>query len=453
MKNRILLTVLATLLGAYTVYGQADKVKGNLTTIDTADLTILNIYPDSFPNVSVVFRAEKRNGEPVWGLTKEKMKVNENGKKCEVVSVQQICKYKPINIGIVIDHSGSMGFDGSILYSDTIFLHSLIDAYSKSSTPPIDNAKSAVKKFVSTFNFSKDFISVIGFSAYVDKKLPLTQNASEINSIVDGMQADFSTALYDAMLVGIDEVTKSNGIKVLVVLTDGYDNSSKSIWKDVVDKAAKDNIPIYIIGLGDVNIDTLKLISKSTKGQFYLTQSSTSLDTIYALISKQIQSYYDLVYTSPNLSSADRTRKIELTFDVDSTYLVSNPETLSLPAEVRTYLENKEKKKEYLLIGGIALAVLVAAGTLFFFFAAKRKNKPVINKLYPNPTHGIINVEFESPAGELQIINLNGQTVKTVEISGNEIQVDLSQIGSGNYIAIIQADGGRSNAVKFIILQ
>ena len=166
-----------------------------------------------------------------------------------------------------------------------------------------------------------------------------------------------------------------------------------------------------------------------------------------------MQSYYNLVYTSPNLSSEDSTRKIELSFDVDSTYLVTNPETINLPAEVLAYMDNKEKKKEYLLDGGIALAILIAAGTLFFFFAAKRKDKPVINKLYPNPTKGIINVEFESPSGELQIINLNGQTLKTIEISGNEVQVDLSQFGGGNYIAIIQADGQRSNAVKFIILQ
>ena len=445
MRNHILLTVLAVLLLLNTVYAQTDKVKGNLTTIDTADLTILNIYPDSFPNVSVVFRAEKRNGEPVWGLTREKMKVKENSKDCEVVSVEPISKYHPINIGIVIDHSGSMGADGDINFLTGVQYRKL--------TAPIDNAKSAVKNFVSTFNFSKDFISVIGFATDIDEKLPLTKNISDINSIVDGMKATSSTALYDAMLAGIDEVTKGNGIKVLVVLTDGFDNASTYTSKDVIDRANKENMPVYIIGLGFVNIDTLQHIAKSTKGQFYFTRSSTSLDTIYALISKQVQSYYNLVYTSPNLSSEDSTRKIELSFDVDSTYLVTNPETINLPAEVLAYMDNKEKKKEYLLDGGIALAILIAAGTLFFFFAAKRKDKPVINKLYPNPTKGIINVEFESPAGELQIINLNGQTLKTIEISGNEVQVDLSQFGGGNYIAIIQADGQRSNAVKFIILQ
>ena len=73
-KSLLLILVLAF----STSLAQNYKVKGGLSSIDTADLTILSIFPDSFPNVSVVFRAERRTGEPVWGLTKEKMKVKEN---------------------------------------------------------------------------------------------------------------------------------------------------------------------------------------------------------------------------------------------------------------------------------------------------------------------------------------------------------------------------------------
>jgi len=456
MKNST--TFFLAIFFSLSVIGQTEKVKGNLSTIDTADLTILNIYPDSFPNVSVVFKAETRKGEPVWNLPKEKMTVKENSQNCDVISLEQISKNKPINLGIVIDHSGSMQQDNSQLFDKDGNALFSFDAnfqpvFPKGYIAPIDNAKSAVKTFVATFNTKKDFISVVGFSNVVDKKLPLTQNISQINSLIDSMSADFSTALYDAMITSIDEIKKANGVKVLVVLTDGQDNSSKSKWNDVVDKANKENIPIFIIGLGDVNIDTLTLIAKSTKGKFYFTQSSNSLNTVYAEISKQVQAFYNLVYSSTNFSSADSTRQIELSFDIDSIYLVTNAASSNFPTEVVEFVAKKEREKQYLLYGGIALAVLIVAGTLLFYFQRRKRNKnqPNIKNLFPNPTDGKINLDYESGTGQLQIVNLSGQVTKTIEINGTETQFDLTDLKDGNYIAVIQADGQQSNAIKFIL--
>ena len=357
-------------------FGQTDKVKGELSTIDTADLTVLNIYPDSFPNVSLVFKAETRKGEPVWNLTKEKMQVTENSQNCDVLAVEQISRNKAINLGIVIDHSGSMIQDVSQLYDkDGTPLFSF-DAYDNLILPesyitPIDNAKKAVKNFVSSFDSKKDFISIIGFSRTVDKELPLTQNIAAINAIVDSMQADFSTALYDAMEAGIDQIKDADGVKVLVVLTDGQDNSSLSQWNDVVGKANREDIPIYLIGLGDVNQDIMEQIAESTNGKFYYTESS-SLNTVYAEISKQVQAFYNLVYSSPNFSSADSTRQIELSFDIDSVFLLKKPATLNLPTEVIAFIKEKEQKKKYMLNGGIASAIIIAAGVILFYYRRKK---------------------------------------------------------------------------------
>ena len=357
-------------------FGQTDKVKGELSTIDTADLTILNIYPDSFPNVSLVFKAETRKGEPVWNLTKEKMQVTENSQNCDVLAVEQISKNKAINLGIVIDHSGSMIQDVSQLYDkdgNPLFSYdaNLNIILPKSYITPIDNAKKAVKNFVSSFDSKKDFISIIGFSRTVDKELPLTQNITAINAIVDSMQADFSTALYDAMEAGIDQIKNADGVKVLVVLTDGQDNSSLSQWNDVVGKANREDIPIYLIGLGDVNQDLMEQIAESTNGKFYYTESS-SLNTVYAEISKQVQAFYNLVYSSPNFSSADSTRQIELSFDIDSVFLLKKPATLNLPTEVIAFLKEKEQKKKYMLNGVVASSILISAGVILFYYRRKK---------------------------------------------------------------------------------
>ncbi len=446
MKNILLL--LFTLL-FFSVSAQNGNVKGNLSTSDTADLSILNIYPNSFPNVSVVFKAETRKGEPVWNLTKEKMIVKENSQNCDVISLEPISKSKPINLGIVIDHSASMLED----YASMIQVSYTMRLVPKGYISPIDKAKSAVKNFVASFNSKKDFIGIIGFSSRVDKPLPLTQDIVGLNSTVDSIRADSMTALYDAMLVGLDEIKNANSVKVLVVLTDGQDNASQSKCKDVIEKANRENIPIYIIGLGDVNIDTLQLIANSTKGHFYYTTTSASLDTVYAAISKQIQAFYELVYSSPNFSSADSTRQIELSFDIDRIYLLTIPASANFPAEVIEFAEKKEKEKQYLLDGSIAIAVLLTAGALLFYYRRKKQNEnqPVIKKIFPNPSDGNINLDYQSGAGQLQILNQNGQVEKTIEIDGTQTQFDLTDLQVGNYIAVIQVSGQQSNACKFIV--
>jgi Ca-activated chloride channel family protein len=434
---------------------QTEKVKGVLSTTDTADLIILNIYPDSFPAVSVLFKAETRKGEPVWSLTKEKMRVKENSSDCKVISLEQISKNKPVNLGIVIDHSGSMleaeyqqyGQNANPVY----FIDGNNNLRPKNYVAPIDNAKKAVKKFVTSFNSGKDYISIIGFSSTVDKILPLTQNSKQINSIVDSMQADYSTALYDAMIAGMEEIRKSDGIKVLVALTDGQDNVSISTWKDVANKAVAEQIPVYIIGLGNVNKDTLQMIAEATKGQFYFTKSSSSLDTVYLAISKKVQAFYDLTYRSSNMVSSDSTRELEISFDIDSIYLETNPAILNLPTEVVSLMKRKEREKKYLIYGSIAVATLIITGTILFTYRRKRKNQPVIKKLFPNPTNGNMTVEFFSTSGQLQIFDLKGQLVTSIQISGNEKQFNLSELPNGTYLAVIQANGQKSNAEKFII--
>jgi hypothetical protein len=51
------------------------QVKGTISTKDTAKISILGVYQDQFPNISVVFRAEHINGNPVFGINKSVVNV------------------------------------------------------------------------------------------------------------------------------------------------------------------------------------------------------------------------------------------------------------------------------------------------------------------------------------------------------------------------------------------
>jgi Ca-activated chloride channel family protein len=249
-------------LTSFTAFGQK-QIRGHLKTRDSIEFSIINVLPDSFPTISIIFKGHKADGNPLWNLKRDDFMVSENGEDSDVKSLIPISRNKPINIGIVIDHSGSMLEDPSLLYDkngNELFSYdtnTFTLVLPKGYVAPIDNGKATTKDFANSFNFKKDFISVIGFSSTVDKILPLTNNKMKIDSVINSMEADSLTALYDAMLTGLNQLNTGDGVNVLVILTDGQNNKSKSTWNDVTEKAIFLDIPIYIIGLGKVNKDTL----------------------------------------------------------------------------------------------------------------------------------------------------------------------------------------------------
>jgi Ca-activated chloride channel family protein len=242
---------------------------------------------------------------------------------------------------------------------------------------PLEHAQRAVKSFIRSFNTEKDLVCVTGFSSTVSERVPLTHDADRVVRAVETMIADGGTALYDAMIAGMDQLADTPGIKVLVVMTDGEDNVSKHIWQDVVSLANEQEVQVYIIGLGDVNAKRLRQIASQTGGEFRHTRNSASLNSIYAAIGRRIQAFYELVYLSPNLSSADSTRSIALTFDIPDTYLVSTPRATTLPREVITVLNTRERNRDYLMYGGMLLVTVVSGGSLIYLFKRKRRENKI----------------------------------------------------------------------------
>jgi Ca-activated chloride channel family protein len=372
------------------------------------------------------------------------MHVNENSQSCKVISLEKISQNKPINLGIVLDHSGSMAYEDYYGYIKNI---NIIE----NGISPLENAKKSVTNFVNTFNLKKDYINIIGFAGTVDFKLPLSQNKTDINSGLDSLQPAMGTALYDGIIASINQIKSATGIKIVVALTDGYDNASTATCKDVINLANKEEIPVYVIGFGNVNQDTLKLISKSTKGNFYFVKSSDQLNSIYSLISNKIQSIYNLVYSSLNYSSSQVNREIELSFDSEDVIVSTIPETSNFPKEVIAFIEKKEKNREYLINGIIIGAIVISVLSILFYSKQKRSKNPVIKSLYPNPVADIATLEFDCENGKLKIYDNLGIIHKNLELSGNIVQLNLGELGKGNYFAIIESNGQRSNSYKFLV--
>jgi Ca-activated chloride channel family protein len=348
---------------------QTQHNKGELSTTSLVNVDVMYVLPEKKSGITVIFRAETPEGEPVWNLKKEELIVREDSVTCPILSIEPISKNRPISTGVVIDHSGSMAFDLSNIFE--ILLNKFLGKKDTLFVSPLENAKKASAIFVSSFNSKKDFMSLVGFGSEVDLKIPLSQDTAYINKEIKAIEISGSTALYDAMMAGIKQLKKAHGIKVLVALTDGHENASKSTWQNVVDYAKETNTPIYIVGLGAVEQDTLTRMAKETKGQFYYTKKSENLLTIYQSISKQIQSYYALEYTSANAKKITSADSIKITFDANSIYLAND----STDPDVIAYLKKKEFDRQLRFYGKVAVGVLVGGGAITLMYTIRRRRR------------------------------------------------------------------------------
>jgi hypothetical protein len=76
-------------------------------------------------------------------------------------------------------------------------------------------------------------------------------------------------------------------------------------------------------------------------------------------------------------------------------------------------------------------------------FITKNEELKVLNiKIFPNPTNGVLNIEYDKDLGSVDLLmyNENGKFIKNLPLNNNN-QIDLSECFSGIYfIKIINKD-------------
>ena len=100
--------------------------------------------------------------------------------------------------------------------------------------------------------------AILGFNDSIDKLLPFSKNADEIQSTIWHLQAGTSgSRLYDAMNVGVEMLTglpeptasTPGRRRIMLVLSEATDYGSQAKLGEVLRKAQLQNITIYSVGL------------------------------------------------------------------------------------------------------------------------------------------------------------------------------------------------------------
>ena len=85
--------------------------------------------------------------------------------------------------------------------------------------------------------------------AYLDA--PFTNNIKKLEQVLDKIDTRGGTAMRDAISMSIDYAKESGkrSKKVLLVITDGNDNTSNETLEQLIRKARQSEVLIYCIGL------------------------------------------------------------------------------------------------------------------------------------------------------------------------------------------------------------
>ena len=205
---------------------------------------------------------------------------------------------------------------------EPISLVVVLDA-SASMAAKIQEVRKASTELINTSNPQDDF-SLIIVRDKPQVALHFDDPASEIQGIVDVLQPDGFTALWDGMYLGIRELKNSHyQRKAMVLLSDGGDNHSRYTESQIKSLLEEADVEVYAIGMFDryakrleERIGPLQLdeVTSVTGGRVFSVHDSLELSRAVTQISHELRNQYVLGYYPSNRSRNGKWRRLKIRF-------------------------------------------------------------------------------------------------------------------------------------------
>jgi VWFA-related protein len=164
----------------------------------------------------------ERDGKPVTGLTADDFTVLDNGTPQRIVTIKQM---EAVAVGVALDTSGSMEGDR------------------------FARAQAATLALLGQLRPDESSV-VIGFADLTARLIPAGAAPADRTRLLDSVVSAGSTALADGAYAAIIACDTGPGSKLLVVLTDGRNNSGWLGGRDVIDAARRHEVVIYPVAVG-----------------------------------------------------------------------------------------------------------------------------------------------------------------------------------------------------------
>jgi Ca-activated chloride channel family protein len=229
-------------------------------------------------------------------LTKDAFELKENGQKQEIAFFSRESEM-PLRMALLVDSSLSTA-------RDLKFEAEAASRFFASVLRPQDAA--------AVFEFSYDVNQLTG---YTNELGALTRSIREIHP-------DTATSLYDAIYLASNTLKGKTKKKVIIIVSDGADTTSRLSFQDALRAANEAQAIIYAIVITPVKSDAgralggehaLMTLSEETGGKAFFPNDLNELDDIYSRISEELRTQYTLGFYSSVSTPLNELRRITLT--------------------------------------------------------------------------------------------------------------------------------------------
>ena len=147
---------------------------------------------------------------------------------------------------ILLDENEPRPIENFLLDETAIHVILLLDV-SSSLREELDEIQKAALQFAQSFS-REDRIAIVSFSDQLELLQDWTNNIKELHKSLKHLERGYRTALYDALVSTVRErLVQVSGKKVIILLTDGLDNESRSTFDDVMNLLIESGISLYIV--------------------------------------------------------------------------------------------------------------------------------------------------------------------------------------------------------------
>jgi Ca-activated chloride channel family protein len=161
-------------------------------------------------------------------------------------------------------------------------------------------AQDAIADFVRSLE-SADKVAFYSYSRDLSRPAPLTSDRAQVLRGVRTTVAGDDAALYNCLLLTIKDAARYTGRKVVVVFSNGPDNSSMVPPEDVAELAQSTGTAIYMIStrlakLEPVSTAVFERMTAATGGKVYFASSWRDEQRAFASIRDDLAHLYSLSY-------------------------------------------------------------------------------------------------------------------------------------------------------------
>ncbi len=186
---------------------------------------------------------------------------------------------QPVSVALLLDTTGSMSL-------------------------ALPALKSAALKLIGELR-PVDSVAVYSFNKSVTVLQPFTTDMNQAKRAVLSTEALGETALYDALARVSRDLSGRTGKKVIVVFTDGEDNSSTLTTDTAVLRAKATGVPLFTIAEG-IALDSknylnqLAELAKATGGESFAIKDATEIGAVFEKVSEDLAHGYLLQFEPPS---------------------------------------------------------------------------------------------------------------------------------------------------------